>query len=80
MGFKDIAYEKPHYDLGNNGYLPENIDHYEKRLEHWVLYITTVIPPEQDEELLIVPTSTAKRINQLERAYDEDKHENSTQN
>ena len=28
MGFKNIAYEKPHYDLGNNGYLPENIDHY----------------------------------------------------
>ena len=77
MGFKDIAYEKPHYDLGNNGYLPENIDHYEKRLEHWVLYITTVLPPEQYEELLIVPTSTAKRISQLERAYDEDKLGNS---
>ena len=77
MGFKDIAYEKPHYDLGNNGYLPENIDHYEKRFEHWELYITTVVSPEQDEELLIVPTSTAKRIDQLERAYDKDKHQNS---
>ena len=56
MGFKDIAYKKPHYDLGNNGYLPENIDHYEKRPEHWKRYITDVLSPEQHEELLIVPT------------------------
>ena len=70
MGF--ISDEKPYYDLGNNGYLPENVNHYDKTIENWKRYITDVLPPEHHEELVIIPTASS-RINLIERAYDKDK-------
>ena len=66
MGF--TSYEKPHYDLGNNGYLPENVDHFEKTIPNWKKYITKVVELGQHEELVIIPTSPT-RIRLIERGY-----------
>lgn len=63
-----IKNEKPHYDLGNNGYLPENVNYYGETDGNWKKYITKVVALGHREELVIIPTSPT-RIRLIERGY-----------
>ncbi len=71
MGF--TSNEKPYYDLGNNGYLPENTDFHKDIIANWKQYIQ-----EHPGELVYIPTAftATTRINQLLRAHEFDKDGN----
>jgi hypothetical protein len=68
MGFAQE--ETPYYDLGNNGHLPENVNHYDKTAENWSQYLG-ILPTNHIEELVHNPTALG-RINEVSRAYDYD--------
>ncbi len=71
MGF--TSNEKPYYDLGNNGYLPENTDFHKDIIANWKQYIQ-----EHPGELVYIPTAftATTRINRLLRAHEFDKDDN----
>ena len=73
MGF--ISQEKPYYDLGINGYLPENTDFHKQTIPNWEKYINILDRMDRQEELVYIPTAIS-RTNHIMRAHEFDKDGN----